>query len=119
MNLTQKDLISEIREEQKRMAIEQLKLASNLSIFMNKQDLFNQKVIDILETNPLTKRKGIVEDLEQTKTKVEEVGKEVEEIKSEIKSDKKSRKDMMWIAGVIFTTVSTLWALLIDYIKSK
>ena len=40
--MTNKEQLTEIREEQKRMANEQLKIASDLSIFMNKQDKFNQ-----------------------------------------------------------------------------
>ena len=89
MSITQKELINEIREEQKRMAIEQLKLATNLSIFMNKQDLFNQKVIDILETNPMTKRKGIVEELENVKSDVED-----------LKTDKKVTRGQVYLVMI-------------------
>ena len=59
--MTQRETIIEIREEQKRMAKEQLQLASNLSMFMNQQDKFNQKISNLLESDPLTMRKGFIE----------------------------------------------------------
>ena len=72
-NFTQKELITEIREEQKVMASKQLQLSADFSTFMNKQDAFNQKITDLLETNPLTKRKGVVEDLEDLKVRTEKI----------------------------------------------
>jgi len=72
-NFTQKELITEIREEQKVMASKQLQLSADFSNFMNKQDAFNQKITDLLETNPLTKRKGVVEDLEDLKVRTEKI----------------------------------------------
>jgi hypothetical protein len=100
--MTQKDLINEIREEQKRMAIEQLNLATNLSNFINKQDTFNQRITDLLETNPLTKRKGIVEDLEELKPRVDDL-----EIKNKVTAGK------ITIGFLIFTTIGgVVWKLL-------
>lgn len=102
MSLTQKDLINEIREEQKRMAIEQLNLASNLSVFMNKQELFNQKITDLLETNPLTKRKGFIEKVESNDMRISELEK-----KNEITAGK------VTIGIFILTTIgSVAWKLL-------
>lgn len=73
--MVQKEIIQEIRNEQKKMAQEQFQLASNLSIFMNKQEQFNTRMIDLIETNPLTKRKGIVEDIEDIKENVTDLKK--------------------------------------------
>jgi hypothetical protein len=67
---TNKQIIQEIRNEQKRMATEQLEIAMKLSVHMNKQDAFNDRIIDLLETNPATKKKGVIEDLENVKDRV-------------------------------------------------
>lgn len=59
--MTNKEQLTEIREEQKRMAQEQLKMAADLSMFMNKQDKFNQKVEMILLNDSTTGSKGLVQ----------------------------------------------------------
>tara|TARA_R110000782_G_scaffold105611_1_gene193594 strand:- start:324 stop:638 length:315 start_codon:yes stop_codon:yes gene_type:complete len=71
--MTQKEQLAEIRTEQLNMAQKQLKLAADFSSYMNKQDLITQRLFDILETNPLTKRKGIIEDIEELKPRVEQL----------------------------------------------
>lgn len=81
--MTQKEQILEIRQSQQKMAQKQLQMAADLSNFINKQDAFNQKINDLLETNPLTKRKGIVQDLEELKPRVDEL-----EIKNKITAGK-------------------------------
>jgi hypothetical protein len=95
--MTQKEIINEIREEQKRMAQEQLKLSVNISNFMNKQDLFNQKIDDILQTNPLTKRKGIIEDLEELKPRVDSL-----ELKNKVTAGK------IAVSIAIFATIGSI-----------
>lgn len=59
--MTNKDLILEIRKEQKKMAESQLDFAGKVSSFMNEQTLFNSKVLNILESDEKTKKKGLVE----------------------------------------------------------
>ena len=71
--MTNKELITEVREEQKRMAKEFMDLAMNLSIFMNKQDKFNQRVSDILDDDESSLRKGIVSDIIETKERVDKL----------------------------------------------
>ena len=100
--MTQKEQIIEIRQYQKEMAEKQLQMAADLSTFINKQDAFNQRITDLLETNPLTKRKGIVEDIEELKPRVDRL-----EINNKITAGKVS------IAIIILTTIGgAVWKLL-------
>ena len=69
--MTQKEQLIEIKSDLRVMAEKNLQLAADLSTFMNKQDLFNQRILDIVETNPLTKKTGIVEDVNNLKYEVE------------------------------------------------
>ena len=71
--MTQKEQLAEIRAEQLSMAKKQLQLAADFSTYMNKQDLITQRLFDILETNPLTKKKGLIEDLETLKPRVDQL----------------------------------------------
>lgn len=71
--MTNKEQLSEIREEQKRMATEQLKIASDISIFMNKQDKFNQRIEMILLNDSETGNHGLVTKVHKLNTKVSEL----------------------------------------------
>lgn len=71
--MTNKEQLTEIREEQKRMATEQLKIASDLSIFMNKQDKFNQRIEMILLNDTETGNQGLVTKVHKLNTKISEL----------------------------------------------
>ena len=71
--MTNKEQLTEIREEQKRMATEQLKIASDLSIFMNKQDKFNQRIEMILLNDTETGNHGLVTKVHKLNTKISEL----------------------------------------------
>lgn len=71
--MTNKEQLSEIREEQKRMAAEQLKIAADISIFMNKQDKFNQRIEMILLNDSETGNHGLVTKVHRLSNKVLEL----------------------------------------------
>ena len=71
--MTNKEQLTEIREEQKRMATEQLKIASDLSIFMNKQDKFNQRIEMILLNDTETGNHGLVTKVHKLNAKISEL----------------------------------------------
>jgi len=71
--MTQKEIISEIREEQKTMAEMQFRLAADLSNFFNKQELFNQRISDILENDEKTNKKGLVYEVAEVSKRVDEI----------------------------------------------
>ena len=71
--MTNKEQLTEIREEQKRMYTEQLKIASDLSIFMNKQDKFNQRIEMILLNDTETGNHGLVTKVHKLNSKISEL----------------------------------------------
>ena len=71
--MTNKEQLTEIREEQKRMANEQLKIASDLSVFINKQDKFNQRIEMILLNDSETGNHGLVTKVHKLNTKISEL----------------------------------------------
>jgi len=71
--MTQKEIISEIREEQKTMAEMQFRLAADLSNFFNKQELFKQRISDILENDEKTDKKGLVYEVAEVSKRVDEI----------------------------------------------
>ena len=71
--MTQKEIISEIREEQKTMAAMQYRLAADLSTFFNKQELFNQRISDILENDEKTDKKGLVYEVGELSTRIDKI----------------------------------------------
>jgi len=100
--MTQKDLILEIRQEQKRMAKEQLNLAASLSSFLNKQELFNQRISDILENDEKTDKKGLVYEVESNSNRIDEI-----EINSKVTAGK------IAISVTILTFIgSAIWKLI-------
>lgn len=100
--MTQKDLILEIRQEQKRMAKEQLNLAASLSSFLNKQELFNQRISDILENDEKTDKKGLVYEVEYNSNRIDEI-----EINSKVTAGK------IAISVTILTFIgSAIWKLI-------
>jgi len=72
-NMTQKDLISEIREEQKAMSAIQYRMAADFSTFFNKQELFNQRISDILENDEKTEKKGLVYEVSEISDRVDKI----------------------------------------------
>ena len=81
--MTQKEIISEIREEQKSMAEMQFRLAADLSNFFNKQELFNQRISDILENDEKTNKKGLVYEVGEISNRVDKI-----EIKNKVTAGK-------------------------------
>jgi len=81
--MTQKEIISEIREEQKSMAEMQFRLAADLSNFFNKQELFNQRISDILENDEKTNKKGLVYKVGEISNRVDKI-----EIKNKVTAGK-------------------------------
>ena len=71
--MTQKEIISEIRDEQKTMAEMQFRLAADLSNFFNKQELFNQRISDILENDEKTDKKGLVYEVAEVSNRVDKI----------------------------------------------
>ncbi len=71
--MTQKDIISEIREEQKAMAAIQYRMAADFSTFFNKQELFNQRISDILENDEKTDKKGLVYEVGVISERVDKI----------------------------------------------
>ena len=81
--MTQKEIISEIREEQKSMAEMQFRLAADLSNFFNKQELFNQRISDILENDEKTNKKGLVYEVGEISNRVDKI-----EVKNKVTAGK-------------------------------
>ena len=71
--MTQKEIISEIREEQKAMAAIQYRMAADFSNFFNKQELFNQRISDILENDEKTDKKGLVYEVGMISDRVDKI----------------------------------------------
>ena len=97
--MTNKEQLTEIREEQKRMANEQLKIASDLSVFINKQDKFNQRIEMILLNDTETGNHGLVTKVHKLNTKI-----------SELETDKKvsyGRANLLVALGAVAWKVVT------------
>ena len=71
--MTNKEQLTEIRQEQSRMAKEQLKIADELSVFINKQDKFNQRIEMILLNDSETGNHGLVTKVHKLNTKISEL----------------------------------------------
>ena len=71
--MTNKEQLTQIREEQSRMAKEQLKIADELSVFISKQDKFNQRIEMILLNDSETGNHGLVTKVHKLNTKVSEL----------------------------------------------
>lgn len=71
--MTNKEQLTEIRQEQSRMAKEQLKIADELSEFISKQDKFNQRIEMILLNDSETGNHGLVTKVHKLNTKVSEL----------------------------------------------
>jgi hypothetical protein len=101
--MTQKDIILEIRNEQKRMAVEQLNLSADLSNFFNKQELFNQRISDILENDEKTDKKGLVYEVAEVSKRVDEI-----ELKNKITAGKiaVTVTILTFIGGVVLKAIN-------------
>ena len=71
--MTQKEFIIEIREEQKAMSAIQYRMAADFSNFFNKQELFNQRISDILENDEKTEKKGLVYEVSEISDRVDKI----------------------------------------------
>jgi hypothetical protein len=101
--MTQKEIISEIREEQKTMAAMQFRLAADLSNFFNKQELFNQRISDILENDEKTNKKGLVEEVADISTRVDDI-----ELKNKVTAGKiaVTATILTFIGGVVLKAIN-------------
>lgn len=101
--MTQKEIISEIREEQKTMAAMQYRLAADLSTFFNKQELFNQRISDILENDEKTNKKGLVEEVADISARVDDI-----EIKNKVTAGKiaVTATILTFIGGVVLKAIN-------------
>ena len=102
-DMTQKEIISEIREEQKSMAEMQFRLAADLSNFFNKQELFNQRISDILENDEKTNKKGLVEEVANISTRVDNI-----ELKNKVTAGKiaVTATILTFIGGVVLKAIN-------------
>ena len=102
-DMTQKEIISEIREEQKSMAEMQFRLAADLSNFFNKQELFNQRISDILENDEKTNKKGLVEEVADISARVDDI-----EIKNKVTAGKiaVTATILTFIGGVVLKAIN-------------
>ena len=55
------------------MAEMQYRLAADLSNFFNKQELFNQRISDILENDEKTNKKGLVEEVTDISNRIDKI----------------------------------------------
>ena len=93
--MTNKLLLEEI-------IIQQKKFISKTSIFMNEQNLFNQRISGLLERDESTNTKGAIQDLGDLKDRVSDL-----EIKNKITAGN------IAISVVILTAIgSVIWKLL-------
>lgn len=67
--LTNKEIILEIREAQKEMAEKQLKMALDMSNFMNKQTSFNENISELLKKME-TNQEQTIQDVTTLKKKL-------------------------------------------------
>jgi len=93
---TNKILLEEILKEQRELAVHQLQISSDFSNFMNKQNMFNQRISGLLESDSATNTKGAMEDLGDLKDRVLDL-----EVKNKITAGKVA------ISVLIFTAVGT------------
>jgi hypothetical protein len=93
---TNKILLEEILKEQRELAVQQLQISSDFSNFMNKQNMFNQRISGLLESDSATNTKGAMEDLGDLKDRVLDL-----EVKNKITAGKVA------ISVLIFTAVGT------------
>jgi len=93
---TNKILLEEILKEQRELAVQQLQISSDFSNFMNKQNMFNQRISGLLESDSATNTKGAMEDLGDLKDRVLDL-----EVKNKITAGKVA------ISVLILTAVGT------------
>ena len=55
------------------MAAMQYRLAADLSTFFNKQELFNQRISDILDNDEKTDKKGLVYEVGELSTRIDKI----------------------------------------------
>lgn len=68
--LTNKQLLEQIREEQRENAELMFQNAQMFSNFMNKQERLNTKLVGYLESNDATKQEGVIEKLGRVEKQV-------------------------------------------------
>lgn len=93
-NKTNTELLEIILEQSREHAKMHLDFASKVSIFMNKQDLFNAEIRGHLESNSRTNQKGLVEQVTENTSDIQD-----------IKTEKKVEKAKQTLLGVIVGSV--------------
>jgi len=95
-------LLEQILQEQKQLARQQLQLGADLSSFMNKQSAFNQRISGLIDSDPATNSKGLVESLTNVKERVLDL-----EVKNKITAGKVA------ISVIIVSAIGTIvWKLI-------
>ncbi len=95
MALTNKALLQEILDEQKR-------LSKEMSDAINNQNLFNQRITSVLNSDGDTNQKGLVENLEDVRSRVLDL-----EVRNKVTAGKVA------ISVIILTAVgSAVWKLI-------
>ena len=93
--MTNKALLQEILDEQKR-------LSNEMASAINNQNLFNQKITSVLNSDGDTNQKGLVENLKDVKNRVLDL-----EVKNKVTAGKVA------ISVIILTAVgSAVWKLI-------
>lgn len=95
MQPTNKILLEQILDEQKR-------LSSEMSSAINNQNLFNQRITNILNSDGDTNQKGLVENLEDVRTRVLDL-----EVKNKVTAGKVA------VSVIILSAIgSVIWKLI-------
>mgnify|MGYP003639514703 FL=1 len=102
-DLTNKQLLNEIIKEQKLQAIKQLQLSADFSVFMNKQEKFNQKIANLLYSDSDTNSEGYIEKQNKNTERILDL-----EIKYKVTAGKVAISVMIFsiIGGLVWKAIS-------------
>ena len=102
---TNKELLNEIIKEQKLQAIKQFQLSADFSIFMNKQESFNQKISSLLYSDSDTNSEGYIEKQNKISERVLDL-----EVKNKVTAGKVAISILILtaIGGFVWKAISIL-----------
>ena len=100
---TNKQLLNEIIKEQKLQAVKQLQLSADFSVFMNKQEKFNQKIANLLYSDSDTNSEGYIEKQNKNTERILDL-----EIKYKVTAGKVAISVMIFsiIGGLVWKAIS-------------
>ena len=104
-DLTNKQLLNEIIKEQRLQAVKQLQLSADFSIFMNKQEKFNQKIASLLYSDSDTNSEGYIEKQNKISERVLDL-----EVKNKVTAGKVAISVLILTAvgGLVWKAISIL-----------